>query len=84
MKTKVAARVSTDWNWRRRAACRDEDPELWFPVGTGPLAQRQIAQAKALCRRCPVRDECRADAAPYGIWGGTTEDERDAARRQRS
>ena len=41
-------------DWRHRAACRDEDPELFFPIGnTGP-ALLQIEEAKAVCRRCPV------------------------------
>ena len=41
-------------DWRHRAICRDEDPELFFPIGnTGP-ALLQIEQAKAVCRRCPV------------------------------
>ena len=41
-------------DWRHRAACRDEDPELFFPIGnTGP-ALLQIEEAKEVCRRCPV------------------------------
>ena len=41
-------------DWRHRAACRDEDPELFFPIGnTGP-ALLQIEEAKAVCRRCEV------------------------------
>ena len=43
-------------DWRHRAACRDEDPELFFPIGnTGP-ALLQIEEAKAVCRRCDVRE----------------------------
>ena len=39
-------------DWRNRAACLDEDPELFFPIGnTGP-AIRQIEEAKTVCRRC--------------------------------
>ena len=42
-------------DWRHRAACLDEDPELFFPIGnTGP-AILQIEEAKAVCRRCEVR-----------------------------
>ena len=42
--------------WRDRAACLDEDPELFFPIGnTGP-AILQIEEAKAVCRRCEVID----------------------------
>ena len=41
-------------DWRHRAACRDEDPELFFPIGnTGP-ALLQIEEARAVCRRCEV------------------------------
>lgn len=67
--------------WRRRAACRDEDPELFFPVGSaGPAALAQIAEAKNICASCPVQQACRVFATAtrqeYGIWGGLTEDER--------
>ena len=45
-------------DWRDRAACLDEDPELFFPIGnTGP-AILQIEEAKAVCRRCEVIDTC--------------------------
>lgn len=42
-------------NWRHEAACRWEDPDLFFPVGTGGPALLQIEEAKAVCHRCPVR-----------------------------
>lgn len=67
-------------DWRHRAACRDEDPELFFPAGTAGPALLQITEAKAVCRRCPVAAECLswATAAKLteGVWGGLTEDER--------
>jgi WhiB family transcriptional regulator, redox-sensing transcriptional regulator len=76
-----------DRDWRTRAACRDEDPELFFPVGTGWLAQRQTGQAKAVCARCPVRAEClnwaMATRQSVGVWGGLSEDDRRASRRPR-
>ncbi len=72
-------------DWRNRSRCRDEDPELFFPVGnTGP-ALLQTAAAKAVCRRCPVRDRClewALTALPHGVAGGLSEQERDAVRRK--
>ena len=73
-------------DWRHRAACRDEDPELFFPIGnTGP-ALLQIEQAKAVCRRCEVADACIPWALETGqdsgVWGGLSEDERRALKRR--
>ena len=45
-------------DWRHRALCRDEDPELFFPIGTTGPALVQIEQAKGVCRRCPVIESC--------------------------
>lgn len=73
--------------WRDRAECRYHDPELFFPVGTGLLAQSQIRQATAVCDICPVRTQCLewsldADISD-GIWGGVEEDGRQRMRRSR-
>ncbi len=73
-------------NWRDHAACRHEDPDLFFPIGTTGPAQVQSEQAKAVCARCPVREQCLEWALGadqiIGIWGGTTELERRALRRR--
>ncbi|MEN3359563.1 MAG: WhiB family transcriptional regulator, redox-sensing transcriptional regulator, partial [Mycobacteriales bacterium] len=53
-------------DWRHRALCRDEDPELFFPIGnTGP-AILQIEEAKGVCRRCTVTEECLSWALESG------------------
>jgi WhiB family redox-sensing transcriptional regulator len=72
-------------DWRHRAACREEDPELFFPIGTSGPALLQITEAKAVCRRCPVNSECLdwalTTGQDAGISGGTTPDERRAMKR---
>lgn len=73
-------------DWRATAACRNEDPDLFFPDGnTGPWLV-QIAQAKAVCERCPVIENCLRyawEANPSdGIFGGLTDAERLRIRRQ--
>jgi WhiB family redox-sensing transcriptional regulator len=73
-------------DWRHHAACQDEDPELFFPIGnTGP-ALVQIEEAKAVCRRCPVLDSCLQWALDSGqdsgVWGGLSEDERRDLKRR--
>ncbi|UKD50849.1 WhiB family transcriptional regulator (plasmid) [Amycolatopsis sp. FU40] len=71
-------------DWRHAAACRDENPELFFPVGTAGPALQQAARAKAVCRRCPVRANCLAEALAtgqgFGVWGEMSEDERRSLR----
>ena len=67
-------------DWRHRALCRDEDPELFFPIGTTGPAAAQVDEAKAVCRRCDVRTECLQWALESGqdagVWGGMSEQER--------
>ncbi len=55
--------------------CWGVDPEVFFPHQGS-----DGHEAKAICRHCPVRPECRAWAIPIrdlaGVWGGLSEAER--------
>ncbi|MBW0016288.1 MAG: WhiB family transcriptional regulator [Mycobacterium sp.] len=66
--------------WVSKALCRDTDPDQLFVQGA---AQRQAA---AICRHCPVMQECAADAldnkVEFGVWGGMTERQRRALLKQ--
>jgi WhiB family redox-sensing transcriptional regulator len=74
-----------DIRWRDDAACRNTNPDLFFPVGSTGEAVEETTAAIALCRRCPVREECLEFAMVTnqrdGIWGGMSEEDR---RRMRS
>lgn len=74
-------------DWRNLAACRDVDPDLFFPLGTVGASLPQIEQAKRVCRTCPVSGTClrwALDNGDAGVWGGTTEEERRGYRRPRA
>lgn len=64
--------------WQRSAACRGVDSDLFFPERGA-----STAEAKAVCRTCPVIAECRDFAIANwepGIWGGLSERERRTIR----
>ncbi|MFD3675372.1 WhiB family transcriptional regulator [Streptomyces sp. NPDC058613] len=73
-------------DWRHQAACRQADPDLFFPIGTSGPALLQIEEAKAVCRGCPVLNDCLRWALEggqdMGVCGGLTEDERRALKRR--
>lgn len=73
-------------DWRFRANCADEEPELFFPTGTSGPARLQIEEAKLVCRSCDVREKCLEWALEnnqdWGVWGGLSEDERRALKRR--
>ncbi|SDH69314.1 WhiB family transcriptional regulator, redox-sensing transcriptional regulator [Sinosporangium album] len=75
-------------DWMKNAACRDADPEIFFPIGSpGTAVYRQTVQAaKAVCDTCPVTERCLSDAMAkpslQGVWGGLEEDERRRLRRR--
>ena len=70
--------------WRDRAACRYEDPELFFPIGTSGPALETAEAAKQVCRACTVREQCLrlalSSGQDAGIWGGLTPMERRAVK----
>lgn len=85
VRTHAYAPVSTDAPARPRAACADEDPELFFPIGNSGPALLQIEEAKAVCRRCPLMESCFQSALErneLGVWGGTDEDDRRRMKRR--
>ena len=84
-------------NWRDRAACLDEVPELFHPpagIASPSLAVRRAtyAPAKAICNGgdgeppCPVRAECllwiNTHESGHGVWGGLDPSERESLRRR--
>lgn len=80
--------TSATANWHARAACRDEDPELFFPTGTSGFALMQANEAKTVCARCPVAATCLETALArnekWGVFGGMDENERARIRRSRA
>lgn len=81
--TTTNTRRTTDW--RDAAACRQEEPELFFPKGYEGPWQHVIEQAKTVCRRCPAIEQCLQFALTNsindGIYGGLTTNERKSLRR---
>jgi WhiB family redox-sensing transcriptional regulator len=63
-------------DWRARAACRDQDGELFFAAEGERSDGRpaRVAQAQAICATCPVKSTCYADAVEtleqYAVRGG--------------
>jgi WhiB family transcriptional regulator, redox-sensing transcriptional regulator len=74
--------------WFNQAACRDSDPERFFPE---PGEQTKSAEAKAICGSCQVRDHCLELALKaaggldqdHGVFGGTLPAERSPLRGNR-
>lgn len=68
------------------ALCAQTDPELFFPDDKD---REKLAQAKAVCKRCPVQLQCLNYAltefgrsSDWGVWGGTDPFERRVLRRK--
>jgi WhiB family redox-sensing transcriptional regulator len=70
--------------WKQHAVCRGADPHLFFPEN--PSSRDVIDR---YCRACPVVTDClayalRSGASTAGIWGATTERDRDRMRNRRT
>ena len=73
--------------WMANAACKDMDPDLFFPER--PTGSHAYDRARAICASCPVLEECRAwgdrveGAVPPSWWYGMLAGETPHARRAR-
>ena len=73
-----------DQAWKSMGNCTTADPDSFFPASS-----QQPNAALALCgepgspNECPVKAECLAAGMQerYGVWGGTTENDRKKMRR---
>ncbi|MCW2529659.1 MAG: transcription factor WhiB [Pseudonocardiales bacterium] len=80
----LPAAIADNWDWQSTAACRGVDPEAFFlpAKSRGPEKRMHEAAAKTVCARCPIQRRCLEWALSvgetYGVWGGTTPEERDA------
>jgi hypothetical protein len=66
--------------WTFEAACREVDPEIFFPQKAD-----EEAPARRICRHCPVALACLKDALAQpgdvdGIWGNTNKRQRKRLR----
>lgn len=68
-------------DWMEHGSCRGGSVEVWFPE------QPDFREARRVCRRCPVKDECLDYAMNrpemFGVWGGTSPTERAELKRAR-
>lgn len=69
--------------WADKAACNASLwPDAWHPNDTPAANQQATTYALSVCKLCPVRRDClnfAISAGPsgaWGIWGGTTQDQR--------
>ncbi|MGO9657371.1 MAG: WhiB family transcriptional regulator [Acidimicrobiales bacterium] len=64
--------------WTERAACRDAPGSDFFSDLYRSHKAAEIAAAKAICAKCPVRKQCLSAGLDeeFGIWGGLTAEER--------
>ena len=71
------------WDWQDQGLCAETDPALFHPAD-GIHAE----PALRICAACPVRAECLqwalANDEEWGVWGGTTERERQRIRAGRA
>lgn len=89
--TAEAQVINADYPDFSTAACRGESINTFFPfpanANGGKVARMNyhfaVQRAMSICGQCPIQEKCldyALLAEPHGIWGGTTEEEREYLR----
>jgi WhiB family redox-sensing transcriptional regulator len=75
MRSALTVPITQERPWAAFAACRDRDPDVFFPV-----TPEDEADAIRVCSGCAVSIDCLEFAHEarirFGIWGGMTEKQR--------
>jgi WhiB family redox-sensing transcriptional regulator len=85
--TATPAPAGRGGDWRQQAACRQADPELFFPESSAGNSH-QVTHAREICAGCQVRQPCldtalhgpQAHNDQHGIFAGTTAKQRSTLR----
>ncbi len=81
--TQYGLGIDVDEHWSTRSVCRDDDPELMWPL---PHDYAAIEEARKVCKPCPVGIECLREGIELLDWesvrGGLTGEERKDRHRQ--
>lgn len=77
------AEYHADPDWRKQAACRGMDTNIFFPT----QGAASVREARAVCATCPVTNECflasnEVFSQRYGVWGGLSSKARKAKRKR--
>ena len=78
---------TVDLSWMDKARCKDMSAEIFYPSEdlTPAQVKKRLDHAKSICEECPVITPCLRRAVEdmeRGVWGGTTENEREKIRRE--
>jgi WhiB family redox-sensing transcriptional regulator len=80
-KEKPVPKVISDQSWREFSLCKGMDPDFFHPE-----QHTSVNKQKEVCAKCPVEGQCREYALTMvirsGIWGGTSENQREDMRRE--
>lgn len=69
--------------------CTEMDPDYWYADASDPeekYGRSERAIAVGVCSRCPIMNECFANAInndeSFGVWGKSVPEQRNAYRRK--
>lgn len=81
----IVAPTRPEWMSLGLGSCASVDPDLWYPEEGGTNSS---TTARRICRSCPFSASCLEWALEageqWGIWSGTTPDQRKAMMAKRT
>jgi WhiB family redox-sensing transcriptional regulator len=77
--------LRVDFTWMELANCRNVETATFYPEKHESALIQKMKTARQVCGECDVRKECldyALEYEPLGFWGGMSEKDRKAYRRE--